>query len=338
MVKIGPIPFEKHARAFALASHRNADLQDVRKELIDSADTGASIFASGHSVDFARAVRARSIIGRLPGVLSVPINVDLPFLSAGTQAAFRGEGQPASVSAAELGDPVNLFPHSVSALVVVTAELLRHSESEGVLRRDMINALAEAIDQRLLDPAADLDSEATGPAAITSGLTAIDASDVSDAPGVDALVSEMIYTLIAAGSTLENAAFIAPPTVALGLSLLRPLDLWTAIPTVSVLGGSLHGLPLLVTASAPPESLTLVDGSDLMVGDRQQANIGHSKTASIDMSSAPEGDRRVSMYQTDSVALRVSREISWRLRQGFVSYAEGLSLPLPVLPSEESSS
>jgi HK97 family phage major capsid protein len=330
MVKLSPTTFAKHARFFALAEHRRDTVEQV-KAAVAASGTDDAIYRTDHSTAFAAAVRARSILGRLAGVVDVPIATTLPFLSAGAAAGFHGEMMHISVSAAALGNPATLFPHKVSGLVVVTEELLRHSQAEAILQRDMTAALTGAIDARMFDPAASTDSDNDGPASITSGAVPIDAAAVIDADGMDWLIAAMVAELIAAGSTLEYAAWITTPSVALALSLLRTEGHQRAYPGVSVIGGTLEGLPLLVSASAT--GLTLVDGSDLLVGDRNRAAIGFSRETTIDMDSEPDGSRRVSLYQTESIALKVSREISWRMRDGFVSFAEGLDLPLPTMPS-----
>lgn len=324
--------FENHARWEALAKYHGESAASVRKNTdVDALDTDSELHVTPFGASLAQAVRARSILQRIPGVVAAPF-AELPFLTGGTEADFVGEARAVPVRAGTFGTNITLHPRRVSGLVVVTTELLRHSEAEAILRRDMTDALATAIDRRLLDPASD-DGSGTRPASITNGITAIDATGVDTAANAEELVADMLADLIEAGSTLEAACWVTTPTVALALHMLRTAGHQRAFEGVTPLGGVLAGLPLIVSASAPDEGLTLLDGGDLLVADRNRGNIGYSTEATIDQSDAPDGNRFVSLYQANAVGVLVSREISWQMREGRVVYAENVDLPVPELSS-----
>lgn len=324
----GVRPEEIAPEVYADDAHR---IVGVLKAAIDPATTAGALHQPDRaSAAFVESIRPRTILGRL-SYLSVPFMRNLPFLTVGTSADFYGEAQPIAVNAGTLS-PLYL-PHSrISGLVVISNELLESSEGEEALSRDLQNAVIEAQDRRLLDPTSD-DGSGIRPASVTNTATPIDAGGVSTAAHVDAVVAALIAEVSDAGSTLENAAFITTPDVALGIASLRDTGGGRAFPGVGVRGGELGGLPLLTSAAAPADALILLDGSEVVVADDSEAQIATSQNATIDMSDGPSGANLVGMFQAEASALRVSRWVHWTLRRPYVSIATGLDLTLPEVPS-----
>jgi hypothetical protein len=98
-------------------------------------------------------------------------------------------------------------------------------------------------------------------------------------------------------------------------------------PTVTALGGSLLGIPIIVSASTPSAAgspptdrhIILVDANQILVADAGGADIAVSDQASLEMDAAPTNDSGasptgtslVALYQTNSISYRTQREISW---------------------------
>jgi HK97 family phage major capsid protein len=340
--------FIKVARSIALAKIHQCSPTDVARRLYDNdrdrhvveilkADvdshgttgTGSELYSPQRtSAEFVQAVRPLTILGRLQ-YRRVPFNTPLPFISVGTTFDFVGERMPISATVPSFGTNL-IFAHTkIAGIIVASNTLLEHSQAEDVLRRDMVAGVIEASDRRLLDPDSDDDSGAR-PASITNGITAVDASGATDSTDVDAIVAELINQLVTAGSTLRLAKFVTTNQVAIAISMLRDNGV-KAFPNVKATGGELGGLELLTSASAPANQLTLVDGDEVLVADDNEAEIENSRVALIDQNTAPEGNTRVSMFQTESTAMRVTRYINWSMRKPFVALATGLDLALPEL-------
>jgi len=93
--------------------------------------------------------------------------------------------------------------------------------------------------------------------------------------------------------------------------------------------GSLFGFPVIVSDHLS-DVVVLVNASDIFLGDEGGVSVDMSREASIEMRSTGLGmdatagtatAASVSMFQTNSVALRAERTISWkRARASAVAY------------------
>jgi len=99
-------------------------------------------------------------------------------------------------------------------------------------------------------------------------------------------------------------------------------------PNLNMEGGTFMGLPAVVSNSAnisgSPDSgrmIILAKTSDILFADDGQVAIDASREASIEMTDTPTGDAAagtagttslVSMYQSNSVAVRAVRFINWK--------------------------
>jgi hypothetical protein len=90
-------------------------------------------------------------------------------------------------------------------------------------------------------------------------------------------------------------------------------------------GGSLAGLPAIVSAACQASSdghtITLLDAGSICTVD-EGAELALSRQATVEMDTAPTGDTTtpaaastamVSLFQTDSVGLIVTRAMNWKL-------------------------
>lgn len=84
-------------------------------------------------------------------------------------------------------------------------------------------------------------------------------------------------------------------------------------------GGTVLGLPLIVSNAAPAGAITLIDAGAVTYGEGEaELRIGTAGT--IEMSDAPAGDSttpvaasvsRISLFQSDALALMAIRAVSW---------------------------
>lgn len=321
--------------ATKLYGQSDRKIPSVIKSAVDSAGTtgaGSELYsAEGVAAEFADAVRPLTVLGKLNPV-KVPFVTPLPFIANRTQFDFVAERSPIAVAAPGFGTNVFFDQRKIAGIVVVSNALLERSEGEGVLRREMVSGVIEAMDRRLLDPASD--ATTARPASITNTATEIAADGAADADDVDAIAAALAAVLIAAGSTLQRAHFITTPTVCMALSLMRDTAGAPAFPGMTLAGGTLAGLPLISSASATAGTLVLVDPDELLVADDSEARIELSKVAFLRQDDAPDSSSTwMSMFQTESTALKVLRYVNWSMRRAFVAYASGLDLPLAELPS-----
>ena len=103
-------------------------------------------------------------------------------------------------------------------------------------------------------------------------------------------------------------------------------------------GGQLFGMPVIASDHVNDTTAVLVNASDIYLADEGGVSVDASMEASIEMSDAPTGDsgaptasQSVSMFQTNSVAIRAERTINWmRRRTQSVAYLTGVDWGGPV--------
>jgi HK97 family phage major capsid protein len=157
------------------------------------------------------------------------------------------------------------------------------------------------------------------PASISYGSGAF-VSSGGTAANTDSDFKLMLGSLSDAGSTLEYGAWVMAPKAAIYLAGLRDTSGALAYPQVNARGGMLMGLPVLTTAgvpvtgSPPSSTITLLDPSQVLVADDGGGSIQVAESAAVQMSDSPaEGAQHlVSLFQTNSVALKLSRHANWR--------------------------
>src|SRR5690606_10245630 len=135
-------------------------------------------------------------------------------------------------------------------------------------------------------------------------------------------------------------AYYTTPGVARALSTLtNPLG-QLVFPTMTMMGGTIGGVPVRVSnylannGGSGGAPLILVDESEVWLADDGSVTLDASEQASIEMSDTPAGSSNpevaassvnfVSMWQTNSIALRAERFIWWGLRRsGAIQWIDG---------------
>lgn len=110
-------------------------------------------------------------------------------------------------------------------------------------------------------------------------------------------------------------------TTALALSMRKNALGQKEYPEMTLLGGTFRGLPVIVSQYVGNQ-LVLVNAPDIYLADDGGVAVDMSREASLEMESDPAGDsitptgtELVSMFQTNSVAIRAERWINWKRRR-----------------------
>ena len=225
-------------------------------------------------------------------------------------------------------------------MAVVDMELARSSDpgAEEMITNDMRAACIASSDQSFLDPSLGAIANLR-PASVTYGSPQF-SSGGSTALQILADLGKLIESLIARGSTLQFAVWILHPITAAFLSRLTNANGDASFPNVSVLGGTLLGLPIIVSASLPghvgspsTSQITLLDAARVWVAQDPQMELTISRHGTIEMldnptnsSLTPTATTMVSMFQANSVALRAIRTINWKISDpGFAAVLTGVA-------------
>lgn len=318
----------------------------VRKAAVAAATTGNSDWA-GNLVgdetavfaDFVEFLRPQTILGRfgtngVPSLRRVPFRTPLVGQTSGGSGYWVGEGQAKPLTKFDFSR-TTLEPLKVANIAVATMEVIRDSSpsADVIIRDQLAAALRERLDIDFIDPAKSAVA-GVSPASILNSVTGI-ASSGTDADAVRADIKALFDAFIAANNAPTSGVFIMPATTALALSLMQnPLG-QAEFPGISMTGGTLFGLPVIVSEYVPKDSsgavVALVNASDIYLGDDGGIEISMSTEASLQMDDSPDNPTTastvlVSLWQRNLVGFRAERTINWaRRRSSAVAYLEGVN-------------
>lgn len=287
--------------------------------------------------DFVEYLRPQTILGRfgtngVPSLRRVPFNISIPTQTSGGAGYWVGEGAPKPLTQFAF-DTINLRWAKVANIAVITEELARFSNpsAEAIVRDQLAAAIRERLDIDFVDPAKNAVTNIS-PASITNTAPTITSSG-NTADDVRCDIKALFDLFIAANNIPTNGVWIMSTSTALALSLMmNPLG-QPEFPSVTMTGGVLWGLPVITSEYVPSDStgslVILVNASDIFLSDDGQVAIDASREASLQMldpsvsgagaptnnSATPTPTTLVSMFQTNSIAIRAERYINWAKRR-----------------------
>jgi HK97 family phage major capsid protein len=272
-----------------------------------------------------------TIIGKfgqagIPALRQIPFNVHVRGQTTGGTGYWVGQGAPKPLTNFDFTDAYLGFA-KVANIAVLSEELLRFSNpsAEALVRDSLAQALIERLDIDFIDPAKALDANVS-PASVTNGVTPIVATGTGDADDVRTDVKAAMTTFITANITPTAGVWIMSARRALSLSLMRNALSQKEFPDITMLGGTFEGLPVIVSEYVPSETagdfVVLANASDIWLADDGSVVVDASREASLQMLDNPTNNSAtgtpttmVSMWQTNSVAIRAERWINWQKRR-----------------------
>lgn len=286
----------------------------------DAGEWGAElVHIDRYTADFIEYLYSRTVFDKLP-LREVPANINIAGQDGAATGYWVGQSKSIPVSKVDFMD-VNLTPLKVAALAVVSKELLRDSSpsAEKLVRDALVEASAQRVDQTFLGASAA--SAGVSPAGILNGVTA-GTSAGSDIEGLIADVKALYAGFIAANNA-DGLQFVTTQSLAKSIGLIQNVMGNFAFPGLSASGGSLLGDPLIAGGNVGVGDLILLKPSDIYkIGDRG-VEVSLSTEAAIQMADNPDGASDtptanasvVSMFQTDSVAIKVVRPLNFAKRR-----------------------
>lgn len=359
------IAFARAAKCLALGHLEHRDAIGIAKSLYEGQDsiiaatqrlvTKAAVAAATTSdatwagplvgdetsvfADFVEYLRPQTILGRfgtngIPSLRRVPFRVPLIGQTSGGDGYWVGEGQAKPLTKFDF-ERKTLEPLKVANIAVATMEVIRDSSpaADGIIRDQLAAALRERLDIDFIDPAKAAVA-GVSPASILNGVAGIPSSG-NTADDVRADIRALFNAFIAANNAPTSGVWLMPATTALALSLMQnPLG-QAEFPGISMTGGELFGLPVIVSEYIPTASagavVALVNASDIYLGDEGGVDLSMSTEASLQMDNAPDNPTTastvlVSLWQRNLVGFRAERAINWaRRRTSAVAYLTGVN-------------
>jgi hypothetical protein len=218
-------------------------------------------------------------------------------------ASFVAEGQPIPVCQLNTAGPT-LSPYKIGSIVVLTREMIESSNAEALIGDALVRSAGLALDAAFFDSNA---ASAARPAGIRNGIAALTASNDSNA--IEAVLADF-STLVGSVSAVGGGGpFIlvarAGRAVTMNSRFYRQFDRENRL--IQVLPSAAVGADLVAIA---PTTLVAAISAD--------PDIETAKAATLHEDSSPQplmvaGPAR-SLWQTDSIALKVRWPATWALR------------------------
>jgi HK97 family phage prohead protease len=294
---------------------------------------------------FLEYLRPMTILGRfgtggVPALRSVMFNTPIVTQTGGGAGYWVGEGKAKPLTSLNFAR-TTLPPTKVANICALTEESIRFSnpKSDLIVRDSLASALRERLDIDFIDPAKTAVA-GVSPASITNGAaTVVSSGDDSDAIRLD--IRSLYAKFSAANNPVSAGVWIMSSNNAVALAMMtNPLG-QPEFASMSMTGGTLNGMPVIASdyITKAMNIVVLVNASDIFVADDGEIAIDASRAASLEMSDAPPHNSGtptgstslVSMFQTNTVAIRAERIINWlRGRTQSVAYLTSADWGGPV--------
>jgi HK97 family phage major capsid protein/HK97 family phage prohead protease len=280
--------------------------------------------------DFIELLRPATILGKIPGLRTVPFNTKVPSQTGGGTYGWVGEAKPKPVTKLAFSS-VSLGITKVAGIIVLTQELIKLSSpsAEALVRDDMIKGIAQFLDSQFIDPAVAAVA-GVNPASITNGAPTA-AATTNPLADIMSLINHFATNNIGVG----GVTFIMSAANALALSFQTYTDGSPKFPGIGIDGGSYKGLNF-VTSQAASTNVIALQPALILYADDGGVTIDASQEASLQMDSAPASPADattvyVSLWQTNTVGLRAERFINWnKANANAVKYLTAAAYPAPA--------
>jgi hypothetical protein len=253
----------------------------------------------------------------------VPVSAGADLLRRGIGLNFNGAAQlvapaisiPVADFVAELapipvvqsvtsGGPT-LLPHKLAVITSLTGEMIRNTNAETLVRQVLIESTGPAVDKVLFSTAA---AGTDRPAGLLNGIAALAPAAAGEKAQIIVDDLQTLALAVAPVAGNGNIVLIGSPDAAVALRLRLPQTVeWPVLSSSSLAARTV----IMVAANAV---VSAVEGTP-QIEASQEASL-HRDTAPADIVSSagvvatPVG----TLYQTDSVGLRLRWPISWARR------------------------
>lgn len=327
------------------AQSEGADLEAIMKlkasvsagNTTDTTWAAPLVYANTFGGDFVAFLRPRTLIGQAQ-FRPVPFNVRIGGQTSGGTGYWVGQGKGKPVTKFDFNAQTTQFTKA-AAIAVITEELARFSDpnAETLVRDSLADAVIARLDQDLFDP--DVAAVANvNPAGLLNGVAPV--AGPSGTVDEDSIRCALLRLWAPWDSTNLGArpAYYTTPAAARNLAFMRNALGQPAFPGVTADGrGNLDGIPIRTSqylannGGSQGNPFILVDEAEVWLADDGSVTVDTSTEASIEMVDAPTQNANtptastmVSMFTTNSIALRAERFIWWGLRRsGAIQWIDG---------------
>jgi HK97 family phage major capsid protein/HK97 family phage prohead protease len=265
------------------------------------------------------------------GQISMPTRQATPTIAG----SFVAEGSPIPVRQAAF-TAVTLGLKKMAVITSYTREIAEHStpQIETILRQLIMDDTGVAVDTVFIDNVA---VSSIRPAGIRNGVSGLTATAGG---GFTALVGDLkaMVGALAAVNAMGSLVWIMNPVQQIAISLTQ--NAGGAFPFQAEINQNrMLGYPVVVSSTVPAGMVILINADDLMVvqGDTprfdvsDQATLHFEDTTPLQLTTGAQGSAVAatptrSMFQTDSLALRMILPMNWAMRRtGSVAWTSSVT-------------
>jgi HK97 family phage prohead protease/HK97 family phage major capsid protein len=265
------------------------------------------------------------------GRIIIPTRARTPSLAG----SFVGEGMAIPVRQGMFTSQT-LTPKKMAVISTWTREIGDHSipAIEGLIREAIQQDTSVAIDSVLIDtnPATTI-----RPAGLLNGLTGLTPTAgggllavVGDAAGLIQALQTGTY------GNVRSPCWLMNPTDVLRVGLSQATTTGIFPLREEVARGSLFNIPIIDSVTVPPKTMILIDAADFVVVGGEAPRMEMSDQATLHMEDTTPQDLVISpstvaapqksLFQTDSLALRMIMPLNWTQRRaGTVAFVSGVT-------------
>ena len=267
------------------------------------------------------------------GKINIPTRSRTPTIAG----SFVGEGMPIPVRMGAFTSQA-LTPKKMAVITTWTREMDDHSlpAIEGLLREAIQQDTTVAVDSVLLDSNA---ATTIRPAGLLNGVAAI---GPTAGGGVAAIVGD-IKLLVGALTTnlygnLRNLVLLMNPAELLSASLATAPNTGIFPFKADIAAGNLNGIPFIDSSTVPAKTVILIDAADFVVAGGEAPRMDMSDQATLHMedttplelvgtgSPGTVASPQRSLFQTDSLALRMVMPLNWlQRRAGTLAWTQNVT-------------
>jgi hypothetical protein len=257
-------------------------------------------------------VFSRALKSQIAGVYGVRFPYITP---AATGGGFVAQGDPSPVLSSTINDGVTLGKQKkISVITALTRETIEHTSAEVMIRDTLARNLSLIIDGVLFGSGA---ADVTTPVGLLNGLSTVGAASAGSSAMLQDL-SKLASTVAAVGGL--DLIFIGGAYAASAVSVALPLFKFPVYCSSAVADKTMICLS--------PSCLIVAGGTDPPLIDVSMQSTLHMETSPTQLSTTgPEvAFPARSLYQTDTVAIRIRASLDWGLRaSGAVAFVSSVA-------------
>jgi HK97 family phage major capsid protein len=266
------------------------------------------------------------------GVISIPSRVATPTIAG----SFVAEGAPIPVRQGAFTS-LTFTPKKMAVISTFTREIAEHSTPaiEGLIRNAIQEDTSVALDTVLLDATA---ASTTRPAGLRNGVSVTTATSGG---GFAALVGDLkaLAGALVTGSNgnLRAPTWIMNPVQALAISLTQ--NAGGDFPfSAEINAGRFQGYPVVLSSTVTAGMVILVDAADFVVieggaprfdvSDQATLHLEDTTPLAIGTAGSPATVAAPvrSLWQTDSIGLRMIMDVNWGMRRtGVIAWTQSVT-------------